>query len=79
MIEKILLIYPCRKNRGYSGRWRWIAVGVISGLAEGLPLRECVRRGNAIGTIQIMHEGDNTGLPTRQELELFLQTTPQED
>lgn len=55
------------------------AVGVISGLAEGLPLRECVRRGNAIGTIQIMSEGDNTGLPTRKELELFLQTTSQED
>lgn len=54
------------------------AAGVISGLAEGLSLRESVRRGNAIGTLQVMSRGDNTGLPTRMELEHFMEKTPQE-
>ena len=55
------------------------AAGGISAMAEGLPLRECVRRGNAIGTLQIMSVGDNTGLPDREQLERFMRTTPQEE
>ena len=54
------------------------AAGVISAMAEGLPMREFVRRGNAIGTLQIMSVGDNTGLPDRDRLERFMRTTPQE-
>ena len=45
------------------------AVGVISALAEGLPLREAVRRGCAIGAIQVAHPGDNEGLPDRRRLD----------
>ena len=52
------------------------AAGVISALREGLSLREAVRRGNATGTIQIQHEGDNEGLPTREALEEFMTHTP---
>ncbi len=48
------------------------AVGMISGRLEGLSLKECVRRGNAIGAIQIQHISDNEGLPTRKELEAFI-------
>jgi 2-dehydro-3-deoxygluconokinase len=48
------------------------AVGVISGRLEGLPLKECVKRGNAIGAIQVQHISDNEGLPTREELEAFI-------
>ena len=48
------------------------AVGVISGRLEGLSLKDCVRRGNAIGAIQIQHISDNEGLPTREELEAFI-------
>jgi len=33
-----------------------------------------VRRGNAIGAIQIMSVGDNDGLPTRAELNEFMKT-----
>ena len=55
------------------------AAGTISALAEGLSLRESVRRGNAIGTLQIMSPGDNTGLPTREQLAYFMETTPQEE
>jgi len=48
------------------------AVGVLSALQEGLPLPEAVRRGNAIGAIQVMSRGDNDGLPTREELADFM-------
>lgn len=49
------------------------AVGVISGMIEGLPLKEAVIRANAIGALQVMTPGDNDGLPDRAELEYFLQ------
>lgn len=44
------------------------AVGVISALAEGLPLEEAVRRGLAIGAIQVTEKSDNEGLPDRKRL-----------
>lgn len=50
------------------------AAGVISGMAEGLSIEESVIRGNAIGAIQLSSPGDNEGLPTREELECFIQT-----
>ena len=52
------------------------ACGIISGIAEGLSLRETVLRANAIGTIQIMSVGDNEGLPTREQLDDFMAHTP---
>lgn len=48
------------------------AAGVLSALREGLPLEEAVRRGNAVGAIQVMSLGDNDGLPTREELNAFM-------
>lgn len=50
------------------------AAGVLSARAEGLSWYDSVRRGNAIGAIQIMSVGDNDGLPTRTELATFMQT-----
>lgn len=47
------------------------AVGVISGRLEGLSMEEMVRRGNAIGAMQVMNIGDNEGLPDRRGLERF--------
>lgn len=52
------------------------AVGVESALLEGKTLEEALRRGNAIGAIQIMHVSDNEGLPTSMELEEFMRNTP---
>ncbi|MNJ65308.1 2-dehydro-3-deoxygluconokinase [compost metagenome] len=49
------------------------AVGVISGLLEQLPLQEAVRRGNAIGAINIMSPGDMDGLPDREKLQKFME------
>lgn len=48
------------------------AVGVISGLLEGLPLNESVRRGNAIGSLAVMVKGDSDGYPARKELDEYL-------
>ncbi len=53
------------------------AAGIISAIAEGLPPEAAVRRGNAIGTIQIMNIGDNEGLPTMDELTDFMETHKQ--
>lgn len=44
------------------------AVGVISGLLEGLALPAAVARGNAIGARVVQFPGDCDGLPTRAEL-----------
>lgn len=50
------------------------AAGVLSARMEGLSWHDSVRRGNAVGAIQIMSVGDNDGLPTREELAEFMKT-----
>jgi 2-dehydro-3-deoxygluconokinase len=49
------------------------AVGVISGILEGLSIQEAVTRGNAIGALAIMSSGDMDGLPTRMELDNYME------
>lgn len=49
------------------------AVGVISGILEGLSISEAVTRGNAIGALAIMSSGDMDGLPTRHELDNYIE------
>jgi sugar/nucleoside kinase (ribokinase family) len=48
------------------------AVGIISGMLDGLPLPECLERGNAIGALAVMVSGDHEGLPVREQLDRFL-------
>lgn len=48
------------------------AAGTISALLEGYSLDEAARRGNAIGALQVMNRGDNTGLPSREKLKEFM-------
>lgn len=55
------------------------AAGVESALLEGLSLKDALLRGNAIGTIQIMNPSDNEGLPNREELHRFMESTPLAD
>lgn len=45
------------------------AVGVISGLIEGLALPAAAMRGNCIGARVVQHPGDSDGLPRRHELQ----------
>ncbi|MEW5323658.1 sugar kinase [Geobacillus thermoleovorans] len=49
------------------------AAGVISGLLRNVSISEAVRRGNAVGAIVVGTNGDVEGLPTREELDEFLQ------
>lgn len=51
------------------------AVGVVSGLLEGLPLQEAVKRGAAIGALAVMSPGDNDGLPDREGLAVFMKNS----
>lgn len=48
------------------------AVGVVSGLLEGLSLADAAARGNAIGARIVQFPGDCDGLPTRQQLDAGL-------
>lgn len=65
--------YKAEKVVDTVGAGDGFAVGVISGLLEGLPMEEGVRRGNAIGCIQVMTAGDNEGLPTTEQLQAFME------
>jgi 2-dehydro-3-deoxygluconokinase len=47
------------------------AVGLVSGLLEGLPVADAVARANAIGARVVGFPGDSDGLPTRAELAAF--------
>ena len=48
------------------------ALGFISGLLENLSFEEAVRRGNAVGALQVQTYGDNDGYPTPEELKKFM-------
>ena len=49
------------------------AVGVVSGLLEGLAPQDAVRRGAAIGALAVMSPGDNDGLPDRDGLASYME------
>ncbi len=48
------------------------AAGFISGLIDELPLTKALERGNAVGAMVTMVNGDVEGLPDRDELNQFL-------
>ncbi len=48
------------------------AVGVIDALLDGLPVREAVRHGCAVGAMAVMSEGDLDGLPNITTLSAFM-------
>ncbi|MFD6442205.1 sugar kinase [Peribacillus sp. NPDC060186] len=48
------------------------ASGVLSGLLDGLALEDAARRGNAMGAMVTMVNGDVEGLPIRADLDLFM-------
>ena len=54
------------------------AVGVISGLLEGLSLQHAAVRGNLIGARVVQFPGDSDGLPTRQQLSILANATANE-
>ena len=50
------------------------AVGFIDGLLRGLPVREAVSQGCALGAMAVMSPGDHDGYPDRTALSSFLHT-----
>ncbi|KAB8137692.1 sugar kinase [Gracilibacillus oryzae] len=48
------------------------AAGFISGLLDGMTLEESVQRGNAIGAMVTMVNGDVEGLPEKAEIDRFI-------
>jgi 2-dehydro-3-deoxygluconokinase len=64
--------FPLERFIDTVGAGDGFAVGVISGMWDGLSLAEAVSRGNAIGAIQVGSRGDNEGLPDRRRLEAFM-------
>lgn len=50
------------------------AVGIISSRLEKKSEDEMLQRANAIGAIQVTVVGDNEGLPTKEELETFIES-----
>lgn len=54
------------------------AAGLTSGLLEGLSIEQSVQRGNAVGAMVTMVNGDVEGLPELEEVERFI-ASPSED
>ena len=65
--------FPVERVVDTVGAGDGFAVGVVSGILEGLPLEEAVKRGTAIGALAVMSPGDNDGLPDRESLTAFMQ------
>jgi 2-dehydro-3-deoxygluconokinase len=59
---------PVREVVDTVGAGDGFAVGVISALLDGLPLRAAAARGNAIGARVVQFRGDCEGLPTCAQL-----------
>ena len=62
---------PVAKVVDTVGAGDGFAVGIISGLLEGLALADAVARGNSIGARVVQFPGDCDGLPTRAQLDSF--------
>ena len=71
--------YKVEKVVDTVGAGDGFATGVVTGLMEGLPLKDAVKRATAIGAIQVMSRGDNEGLPTRVQLNAFMSNETRRD
>jgi 2-dehydro-3-deoxygluconokinase len=67
--------FPVEKVVDTVGAGDGFAVGVVSGILEGLPIKEAVKRGAAIGALAVMSPGDNDGLPDRESLEGYMKSS----
>lgn len=69
--------YKVEKVVDTVGAGDGFAVGVISAWLEEKSLPEMIKRGNAIGSIQVSVAGDNEGLPTKEELDRYMKEKAQ--
>lgn len=70
--EGTVLGFPVEKVVDTVGAGDGFAVGVISGLLEGLSIHDAVMRGNAIGSLAVQSPGDNDGYPTKEQLNKYI-------
>lgn len=85
-LDKKGAFYKSAKESGYaptfradkvvdtSGAGSAFAAGLISGIAEEIPLSEAVIRANACGCIAIQKSGELDGLPTKSQLREYMLT-----
>lgn len=71
--EGTVLGFPVEKVVDTVGAGDGFAVGVISGLLEGLSIHDAVMRGNAIGSLAVQSPGDNDGYPTKEQLGKYIE------
>lgn len=64
---------PAEKIVDTVGAGDGFALGTITALLEGKTIDEAVKRGNAVGAMQIQTPGDNDGYPTPEKLQQFYQ------
>lgn len=69
--------FPVKEVVDTVGAGDGFAVGIISGLIEGLSLKEIVLRGNAIGSLAVQTPGDHDGYPNRPELLQYIENNLQ--
>lgn len=70
--------YKVEKVIDTVGAGDGFAAGFISGILEGLTVRESTKRGNAVGSIQVTYISDNEGLPTKVELLEYMEKNEKE-
>lgn len=70
--EHVVSGYPVQEVVDTVGAGDGFAVGMLSGLFDGLSAYEAVQRGNAIGALAVLSPGDMDGLPGREELFQFM-------
>ncbi|MCZ8514480.1 sugar kinase [Paenibacillus filicis] len=66
--------FPAAEVVDTVGAGDGFAVGTVSGLLTGLPVRQAVLRGNAIGSLAVQSSGDYEGYPTADRLEAYIQS-----
>ena len=77
--SKLVPGFPVEQVVDPVGAGDGFAAGVISGLLDQLPLTRAVERGNAVGAMATQIPGDFEGLPTREEIEQFMNSSDSED
>ncbi|TCN18417.1 sugar kinase [Mesobacillus foraminis] len=64
--------YPVEQVVDPVGAGDGFAAGLLSGLLNGLSFPEAVKRGNAVGALVTMVDGDVEGLPEEDEIEALM-------
>ena len=70
--EKLVPGFKVKKVVDTVGAGDGFATGVLSGLLDGQSYENALVKGNAIGALMVTSKGDNSSLPTQEELEEFI-------